>query len=91
METRILTAHVPLPLAEKIGELAARLDRPRGWIVKQALQDWVARLDNAAAATRFAEAGTEFTYASMDTRIDATKAVDALESLRKSTTLTGIS
>ena len=41
MNTRVLTAHVPLPLARKIDDLAARLDRPRAWIVKQALAAWV--------------------------------------------------
>ena len=41
METRVLTAHVPLPLAEKVDQLASRLERPRGWIVKQALSAWV--------------------------------------------------
>ena len=40
-ETKVLTAHVPLPLAEKIDQFAARLDRSRGWIVKQALTAWV--------------------------------------------------
>ena len=41
MDTKVLTAHVPLPLAKKIDDLAARLDRPRAWIVKQALAAWV--------------------------------------------------
>ena len=41
MKTKVLTAHVPLPLAEKVDELAARLERPRSWIVKQALSAWV--------------------------------------------------
>jgi len=41
METRVITAHVPLPLAEKVDELAARLERPKGWIVKQALPAWI--------------------------------------------------
>jgi predicted transcriptional regulator len=41
METKVLTAHVPLPLAEKVDEMAARLERPRGWIVKQALSAWI--------------------------------------------------
>ena len=41
MNTRVVTAHVPLPLAEKVDQLAARLERPRGWIVKQALSAWV--------------------------------------------------
>ncbi|MFL5369232.1 MAG: CopG family ribbon-helix-helix protein [Myxococcales bacterium] len=39
--TKVVTAHVPLPLAAKIDSLAARLERPRGWIVKQALSAWV--------------------------------------------------
>lgn len=41
METKVLTAHVPLPLAEKVDELAARIERSRGWIVKQALSAWI--------------------------------------------------
>jgi predicted transcriptional regulator len=27
-----MTAHVPLALAKKVDQLAARLERPRGWI-----------------------------------------------------------
>ena len=41
MATKVLTAHVPLLLAKKIDDLAAKLDRPRAWIVKQALAAWV--------------------------------------------------
>lgn len=42
-ETRVLTAHVPVPLAEKVDQLADRLERSRGWIMKQALSSWIAR------------------------------------------------
>jgi predicted transcriptional regulator len=41
MDTKVLTAHVPLPLAEKVDEIAARLERSRGWVVKQALTAWI--------------------------------------------------
>jgi predicted transcriptional regulator len=41
METKVLTAHVPIALAKKVDELAERLERSRGWIVKQALNAWV--------------------------------------------------
>jgi hypothetical protein len=41
--TKVVTAHIPLPLVEKVDRLAARLDRPRSWIVKQALAAWVDR------------------------------------------------
>ena len=41
MDTKVITAHVPLPLADKVDQLAVRLERSRGWIVKQALSAWV--------------------------------------------------
>jgi predicted transcriptional regulator len=41
MSHRVVTAHIPLDLAEQVDQLAARLDRPRGWIVRQALSAWV--------------------------------------------------
>ena len=51
-ETKVLTAHIPLPLAEKIDQFAARLDRSRGWIVKQALTAWVDREEEHSRLTR---------------------------------------
>jgi predicted transcriptional regulator len=36
-----LTAHVPAGLTDKVDALAARLERSRGWIVKQALAAWI--------------------------------------------------
>jgi len=41
MTTRVLTAHVPIALADKVDAMADRLERSRGWIVKQALSAWV--------------------------------------------------
>ncbi|MBL4940144.1 MAG: ribbon-helix-helix protein, CopG family [Colwellia sp.] len=41
MKTKVLTAHVPLPLADKIDSLADRLERSKAWIMKQALAAWV--------------------------------------------------
>lgn len=41
MDTKVLTAHVPLALAKKIDKLAEKLERSRGWVVKQALSAWV--------------------------------------------------
>jgi predicted transcriptional regulator len=38
-----MTAHVPIPLAEQVDELAAKLERSRGWVVKQALAAYVER------------------------------------------------
>jgi predicted transcriptional regulator len=41
MNTKVLTAHIPLSLANKIDQIATRLERSRGWIVKQALSAWI--------------------------------------------------
>lgn len=41
MNTKVLTAHVPMPLAKRVDQIAARLERSRGWIVKQALSAWI--------------------------------------------------
>ena len=44
-ETKVLTAHVPLELAEKVEAMALRLERSRGWVMKQALAAWVDQED----------------------------------------------
>lgn len=59
METRVLTAHVPLPLAERVDELAARLDRSRGWVIKQALTMWVDQEEERSRLTREALADVD--------------------------------
>lgn len=41
MNTRVVTAHIPVELADQLDEIGARLDRPKGWIIKQALASWV--------------------------------------------------
>jgi predicted transcriptional regulator len=43
--TRVLTAHVPAGLADRVDALASRIDRSRGWIMKQALAAWVDQED----------------------------------------------
>lgn len=42
METRVVTSHLPADLAEKLDGLAERLDRPKGWIVREAVATYVA-------------------------------------------------
>lgn len=50
--TKVLTAHVPLPLAEKVDQMAARLERSRGWIMKQALSAWIDQEEERSRLTR---------------------------------------
>ena len=49
--TRVLTAHVPIHMAEKIDQLTEELDRSRGWIVKQALTSWIAQQEERRQLT----------------------------------------
>ena len=57
--TKVLTAHVPLPLAEKVDQIAARLERSRGWIVKQALSAWIEQEEERSRLTREALADVD--------------------------------
>ncbi|EPB0584499.1 CopG family ribbon-helix-helix protein [Escherichia coli] len=41
--TKVITAHVPLPMADKVDQMAARLERSRSWVIKQALSAWLAQ------------------------------------------------
>ena len=59
MKTKVLTAHVPLPLAEKVDRVAARLERSRGWVVKQALSAWVEQEEERSRLTREALADVD--------------------------------
>jgi len=58
-ETKVLTAHVPLPLAEKVDQMAARLERSRGWIMKQALSAWIDQEEEHNRLTREALADVD--------------------------------
>ncbi len=51
-ETKVLTTHVPLQLAEKVDQMAARLERSRSWIMKQALSAWIDQEEERNQLTR---------------------------------------
>ena len=57
--TRVLTAHVPLPIADKVDQIAARLERSRGWIMKQALSAWIAQEEERDRLTQEALADVD--------------------------------
>ena len=57
--TKVLTAHVPMELADKVDQMAARMERSRGWIVKQALADWVDLEEERSRLTREAMADVD--------------------------------
>lgn len=58
-KTKVLTAHIPLPMAEKVDQMAARLERSRGWIMKQALSAWISQEEERSRLTREALADVD--------------------------------
>jgi predicted transcriptional regulator len=59
MATKVLTAHLPLPLAEKVDQLAERLEQSHGWIVEQALAAWVEQQEERRRLTLAAMANVD--------------------------------
>lgn len=62
MNTKVITAHVPLSLAEKVDQIAARQERSRGWVVKQALSAWIDQEEERSRLTREALADVDVGY-----------------------------
>jgi predicted transcriptional regulator len=77
-ENRVITAHVPTALADHVDVLATRLDRSRGWIVKQALADFVALEERRHRLTLEALADVDTGRVVDQTKVDAW--LDSLDS-----------
>lgn len=58
-QMKVLSTQVPQPLVDKVDALAARLERSRGWIVKQALSAWVDQEEERSRLTREALADVD--------------------------------
>lgn len=58
-KTKVMTAHIPLQMAEKIDHMASRLERSRGWIMKQALSAWIEQEEERSRLTREALADVD--------------------------------
>ncbi|HEX6259064.1 MAG TPA: ribbon-helix-helix domain-containing protein [Woeseiaceae bacterium] len=41
-DTRVVTANLPVTLVKEMDAIAARMERSKSWIIKQALFEWVA-------------------------------------------------
>jgi len=52
MNTKVISAHVPLSLAQKVDQIAARQERSRGWVVKQALLAWIDQEEERSRLTQ---------------------------------------
>jgi predicted transcriptional regulator len=51
MATRVVTAHLDIKLARQLDSLAANLDRPKGWVVKEAVASYIATEEQRHQAT----------------------------------------
>ena len=59
IENRVITVHVPVQLAERVDQLAARVGRSKDWIVKEALAAWVNREEERGGLTHAALADVD--------------------------------
>lgn len=59
MKTKVVTAHIPLPLAEKVDRISDQLERSQGWIVTQALTAWIDREEERSRLTQEALADVD--------------------------------
>lgn len=59
MATQPVTAHLPVDLVEQLDRFAERLERSRGWIVRQAVGDWIDREAERDRLTREALASAD--------------------------------
>lgn len=50
-KVRVFTTRLPVLLAEKVDEISHRLERSRGWILQQALLDWIDREEERTRLT----------------------------------------
>jgi predicted transcriptional regulator len=51
MATRVVTTHLPVALAKQLDALAGHLDRPRGWVVKEAIEAYVGLVEERRRET----------------------------------------
>ncbi len=58
-KTRAVTAHVSIELANRVDEIADRLERSKSWIFKQALGDWLDQEEERSRLTREALADVD--------------------------------
>lgn len=49
---RVVTANLPEDLVSKLDRIAKRIERSKSWIIKEALQEWVAKEERRDALTR---------------------------------------
>jgi predicted transcriptional regulator len=36
-----ISTRIPAPLVDRLGKLAAKMDRPMSWCIRSAVEDWV--------------------------------------------------
>ena len=85
-KTRSVTAHVPVELAERVDEIAERLERSKNWIVKQALAAWIDQEEERSRLTREAladvDAGRVINHQTVKTWADSLNAENPLPAPR---------
>lgn len=58
-DKKIMSIQFPSSLLDKMDEIGARLERPRAWLVKQAVTEWLDREEEKDRLTREALADVD--------------------------------
>lgn len=74
---RVVTANLPEHLVAKLDEVAARMDRSKSWIVRQALGEWLAEEDRryelTLEALKSVDEGRTYSQEEIEQRIEQRK------------------
>ena len=71
MDTRVVTARIPLSLADRVDEYADQMHKSRDWIIRHALVDWVGWQDKKHRMTLEALAAVEAGWFVDDAQVEA--------------------
>lgn len=74
-EGRVVTAKLPDDLVSQMDAVAARIDRSKSWIVRQAVSEWLAeeqrRYELTLEAMKSLDEGRSYSQEEIDTHYDA--------------------
>lgn len=74
---RVVTAKLPDDLVSRLDEVAARIDRSKSWIVREAVSEWLAeeqrRYDLTLEALADVDAGRTISHGEMLARVEKMK------------------
>jgi len=77
-DDRVVTAKLPAELAVRLDAVGERMDRSKSWIIRQAVNEWLAeeqrRYELTLEALQSVDQGRTFTQEEVEARVEQRKA-----------------